>query len=68
MHLRVDKAASLCIKPRVLATDGRVYALWPSGAMATSLPLTKDYRIIIIIVSEYVFGIQKLDVKTPHPL
>ena len=31
MHLRVDKAASLCIRPRVPAADGPVYALWPSG-------------------------------------
>jgi hypothetical protein len=31
VHLRVDKAASLCIRPRVPAADGPVYALWPSG-------------------------------------
>ena len=31
MHLRVDKAASLCIRPQVPAADGPVYALWPSG-------------------------------------
>ena len=31
MHLRVYEAASLCIRPRVSAADGPVYALWPSG-------------------------------------